>query len=276
MSKIYHYTSIEILALILSSHKIRFTRLDLLDDMLECEAFPQEAIFLAQSIYASSWTRDSEENIPLWKMYSSIDKGIRIAMPEDLFNHYIIEPFSCSNHGISKRLISPFTKEQLLYNGEYLITNIFNKERHDFFKDVTYINDVKSFYQNSIHMLQNSQTGLCDIRIENYWDFGKYKEKKWEFQKESRFVLFTKKLLSLSHPLINENIQKQFDPEAFSHIMPNDKKYIDVEISDEAFKQMEITLPPCITPGYRIIVESLIKQYNPTAIIHNSTLKLRK
>ena len=58
--------------------------------------------------------------------------------------------------------------------------------------------------------------------------------------------------------------------------MPNDKKYIDVEISDEAFKQMEITLPPCITPGYRIIVESLIKQYNPTAIIHNSTLKLRK
>lgn len=276
MNKIYHYTNIEVLALILSSKKIRFTRLDLLDDMLESDAFPPESIFLAQSIYASSWTKDPEENIPLWKMYSSVDKGIRITMPEDPFNHYIIEPFSCKNHGLRMRLISPFTKEQLYYNGEYTILNIFNKEKKDFFKDVTYINDVKSFYKNSIIHKKNPITGESYIHIKENCDLGKFKEKKWEFQKESRFVLYTKKLLPLSHPFINGNIHKQYDPQAQEIIMPNDKKYIDVEFSDEAFKQMEITLPPCITPGNRIIVEALIKQYNPSAIIHNSCLKIRK
>lgn len=276
MNKIYHYTNIEVLALILSSRKIRFTRLDLLDDMLESDAFPPEVVFLAQSIYASSWTKDSEENIPLWKMYSSIDKGIRIAMPEDPFNHYTIEPFSCHNHGLGLRLSSPFTKEQLFYNGEYTVINIFDKQKKDFFKDVTYINDVKSFYKNSINHQMNPMTGESQIMIKNFWDFGKYKEKKWEFQKESRFVLFTRKVLPLSHPLINGDVMKQYNKEAQKFVMPNDNKYIDVEFSEEAFKQMEITLPPCITPGNKIIVESLIKRYNPSAAIYNSVLKLRK
>lgn len=270
--KIYHYTNIGSLALILSSKKIRFTRLDMLDDMLESESFPSEAIFFAKRFFVSSWTKDSEENIALWKMYSSVDNGIRITMPIDPFNHYTIKAFAERNHGITKDIISPLTKEEYFYNGKYVINNIFSEKKHDFFKDVVYIDDVKGFYKSSI--VRREHTTIVD----NLWDFGKFKEKKWSFQKESRFVLMASPLLPLSHPLVNGDVMKQYDtiPYGLASHMDQNVECIDVAFSDSAFSNMEITLPPCINSANRIIVQALLNQYNPSAIIHESTLKLRK
>ena len=48
--------------------------------------------------------------------------------------------------------------------------------------------------------------------------------------------------------------------------------YYDLKLDDDAFSHMEITLSPKISPGYRLIVNSLIEKYNPTAQIYNSSL----
>ena len=60
---IHHYTNIESLALILKSKKIRFNRLDRMDDLEEGRVEAQ-GIPVAKYTYVSCWTEDEEESIP--------------------------------------------------------------------------------------------------------------------------------------------------------------------------------------------------------------------
>ena len=88
MAKIYHYTTIETLALILKHHTIRFNRLDQVDDMEE-SLYPSGPINLNLSkyVYVSCWTKSKEENLALWKMYAGY-RGIRISLDETMFVSY--------------------------------------------------------------------------------------------------------------------------------------------------------------------------------------------
>ena len=60
---LYHYTTIDTLALILKNKTIRFNRLDKVDDVEE-DAF-SNGVHLGQYIFVSCWTKNSEESIPL-------------------------------------------------------------------------------------------------------------------------------------------------------------------------------------------------------------------
>lgn len=78
--KIYHYTSIETLALILHSKKIRFNRLDRVDDVEEsCYGSGPTNARLGMYSFVSCWTKDVMENLSLWKMYTGY-KGVRIGI----------------------------------------------------------------------------------------------------------------------------------------------------------------------------------------------------
>ncbi len=80
---IYHYTSIETLALILDTKKIRFTRLDLVNDPEE--ALNEENIDIRKNIMVSCWTKESEENIPMWHMYTNKNgSGVRIGVEDEI------------------------------------------------------------------------------------------------------------------------------------------------------------------------------------------------
>ena len=48
--------------------------------------------------------------------------------------------------------------------------------------------------------------------------------------------------------------------------------YYDMYISDEAFEDMEVTLSPRISGGSKIIVQSLVEKYNPSAKLTESSL----
>ncbi len=80
---LYHYTSVETLLLILKNKTIRFSRLDCLNDPLEGTHLKFK--YLNENIYASSWTSEANESLPMWKIYSNL-KGVRIKMPIDLFS----------------------------------------------------------------------------------------------------------------------------------------------------------------------------------------------
>ncbi|MFC2170833.1 hypothetical protein ACFLQJ_02525, partial [Calditrichota bacterium] len=81
---IYHYTSIETLALILESKKIRFNRLDIVMDPEEGSNI--EDIDISKNVMVSCWTAESNENIPMWVMYTGpkLD-GVRICAPSNVF-----------------------------------------------------------------------------------------------------------------------------------------------------------------------------------------------
>lgn len=83
---LYHYTSLSTLALILENRTIRFTRLDKLDDPQECRtAAPRN---IAKTRFASCWTNDARESIPMWREYAGVDCGVRIELTSDPFKRY--------------------------------------------------------------------------------------------------------------------------------------------------------------------------------------------
>jgi hypothetical protein len=82
-NRLFHYTSLETLALILAAKKLKFTLLSELNDPLEGKTpdFQQAE----RMIYSSSWTANSSDTLPMWKMYSDLC-GVRISLPPDMFD----------------------------------------------------------------------------------------------------------------------------------------------------------------------------------------------
>lgn len=261
--KIHHYTTIESLALILGSKKIRFSRIDFLDDIKEVDGFDNLFCKFDKSIFISSWTDDDEENIPLWKMYASVTNGVRISMPQDMFKKNFIPRVIERNHGMNKDLNSPFTKEETFYNGKYMIINIFDLNRGDFYKKIEYVDNWKELYESVITETGNRAEIKC------LWDLGKYKSKKWNFQKEVRFSIYTKTL----NPAYSHDPFRQYDADNVTQWFENPDKYIDVPLANESYKNMQITLAPCVSDAQRIIVKALIQAYGLVNQFKESELK---
>lgn len=127
---LFHYTSIETLALILKNKTIRFNRLDCVDDLEESMygSGPND-IKLGQYQFVSCWTKDSEENLALWKMYTN-NKGIRICLDSDMFKKYQI---------LESKDISYFEKP-MAFGEDYMLTPVMNIAQ---LYDVQYVSDVK-------------------------------------------------------------------------------------------------------------------------------------
>ncbi|PHQ28043.1 DUF2971 domain-containing protein [Leeuwenhoekiella nanhaiensis] len=151
---IYHYTTIETLALILKSGKIRFNSINRLDDLTE----PLSKDFgnIGSLILVSCWTDIGEESIAQWNLYSKNGTGCRIELPSDLFTR---------NMGQKTDKYFATDKELSLL---YPVNNLFRIE-----------------YKSSIE--------LKNIRKEDKFDFseiGKTKNNQWAFQSEWRFILY--------------------------------------------------------------------------------------
>ncbi|NOQ27821.1 MAG: hypothetical protein GQ564_20865 [Bacteroidales bacterium] len=87
-SFLYHYTSIETLAMILSSKKIKFNSLNNVDDLNEGKSIDYKHI--GGYFFISCWTSFAEESLPFWNMYTPSMKGVRIKMPSNLFQCNLI------------------------------------------------------------------------------------------------------------------------------------------------------------------------------------------
>ena len=83
---LYHYTSVESLALILENSTIRLNSLDRMDDLQEKET--KDLKGLGSFCYVSSWTDDHSEQIPMWKMYTDLKAGVRIRLKTLPFKTY--------------------------------------------------------------------------------------------------------------------------------------------------------------------------------------------
>ena len=87
--KIYHYTNLESLALILKNKTIRFNRLDKVDDIEEGNA-ESYGVRFCKYVFVSCWTENPIESIPLWKIYSGEFGGVRISVEQEMFQEYVI------------------------------------------------------------------------------------------------------------------------------------------------------------------------------------------
>ena len=264
--KIYHYTNLESLALILKNRTIRFNRLDKVDDIEEGNA-ESLGVRFCKYVFVSCWTENSEETIPLWKMYGGDFGGVRISMEYNMFQEYNVSDL---NFGGLKSQGSINTKihPQDMINPDFFILPILEYNNDLFYRQIKYVDNVFQYTKDAIQ-ITNIENGRADMTMQMK-PFGYYKNKRWEFQNESRFVLYIfpfNPLLEGANPEISSIATQSLinnKPLSFYHY--------DMHLKDNAFDNMEITLSPSTTEAQRIIIQSIIDKYAPKARINNSTL----
>ncbi len=261
---LYHYTTIDTLALILKTRKIRFSRLDSLDDLSECNS--KEGKHVGRTIFVSCWTSDEKENIPLWKMYAGLD-GIRLKLPVKWFNEYKIDGL----RGKSKRLFrerlhmdialpysGPIAPDKLL-DEKFAIMPNFSPNEFPF--KVEYTNDTDKLLPRTIFKDGRSVTiGLEEI--------GKYKSTYWEFQKEYRYMLH---IMPIKPP--------KADGASILDVFPTDLKSNEypiseysIEVSESALVNMDIVMGPKCSESKSLILSALLEKYAPTSTLSTSDL----
>ena len=269
---IYHYTSIESLALILKTRKLRFTRLDGVDDVREAQA--HAGIDFGKFFFVSCWTQEVEESIPQWSMYSREMQGVRLELPEFPFSSEPLRP-KPGWGGVEWQgdLLSPLPFEAL-WGSSYFIVPMFLKAEH-FSGPVEYVPSVSEVYARSIHR-EVHPDGRVNLKIDGLPLLPRRKSNEWFFQKEYRFSLFA--LPSLPVPPLGpgapeffSNVGQHMSNSFINNVDPG-ITHVDISLSEDALRRLVIRTGPLATSGGQACVEALVARFAPEARIETSAL----
>ncbi|MBQ6217674.1 MAG: DUF2971 domain-containing protein [Erysipelotrichaceae bacterium] len=268
---LYHYTSLENLALILKNRTIRFSPLSKVDDLQESRS--KDLKNIGRFVFVSCWTDENKESIPMWKMYGSMESGVRVGLPK---NPFVRQKTTKSDlekifgHIQFKNELDGEESIDTLINMAYLVENSIYSPEMLHKKDI--LNRIN--YTDKINLLEPKTVfSDCERTLLDFEEIGIYKNMYWEFQKEWRYLIhiYPLKLTSdaeLNYKRLYEVIDKLKRDELISPI-----DHYDFEISPEAYKKMIITKSPRLSPGNEILLSSLVDKYNSDAFVAESVLK---
>lgn len=264
--RIYHYTNLESLALILKNKTIRFNRLDKVDDLEEGNV-ESLGVKFCKYVFVSCWTETEEESIPLWKLYGGEYGGIRISLEQKMFKEYVVSDLKIGNMQSKGVVLSKIPPQDMINPAFYFIP-IQDYENDMFYRHVRYVDNITSFTKDAIR-IDNIHGDRGDMHVTTKI-FGYYKNIRWQFQDEVRFVLCALPI----NPMLEGG-----NPEISSIVMQSllgNKSlpfhYYDMSLKDDAFDNLEITLSPSATEAQKLIVQALIEKYAPNAKLKESAL----
>lgn len=250
---LYHYTSIETLALILKHSKLRFSRLDTVNDPSEAETV--DLPNASSLVFVSCWTAEKCDSIPMWRMYTPNMQGVRIELPPNPF---------------SGRKEIYFTEDSgfwQLLDGQFDITH----NNSDIGISTSLITDPnKIFYtDNPSERIITCRTTEPDKHLRLH-DLGLKKSTNWEFEKEWRYKI----LATFSE--IRENTG---DEKAHLYRHPEkitlNEMYLDAPLDKDVLREMNVMLSPCCTEAQGEIVNALLKQYGHRGTCMRSSIRYR-
>ena len=191
--KIYHYTTIDVLALILKNRTIRFNRLDNgLDDLQEGSS--SCGVKVGNYGFVSCWTENQEESIPLWKMYTDNGLGVRIALEKDMFKDYnypdVVKIGDIMFNAKETGWQQTKTPIEDMFNQKYMVFTLLSSECDNcsFYRKIDYVDDVEEKMKKCV-TIENVTHNLNRIYVK-FANIGRYKHKRWAFEEETRFFLF--------------------------------------------------------------------------------------
>lgn len=266
---LYHYTSVDSLALILKNRTIRLNPLDKMDDLQEQKT--SDIQNFGKFFFVSSWTNDETESIPMWKMYTDTKSGVRIKLRKNPFKRV-----STTGADFIKTLgyvptdegTVSFTQDTFLNLAELMSLGVYCPQawNGDIIHEIIYTTD-KKLLEPQVIEINDKGTSI------SYEKLGRYKNEHWRFQKEWRYLM---SFMPMDFRLSPEEMYKKFTETAKKIIAGTATlpiSYYDLPIDDCCFEEMEITPSPQMNAGYRVLLEDLVEKYNPRAVIKESELK---
>lgn len=244
-----------------------------MDDLQE--QMSQDKQNFGKFTFVSSWTNDETESIPMWRMYTPKQRGVRIKLPVNPFVEYqalakdVEKIFQIKFDGdkntpVPFKTIVPLEK---MFSGDFLIANY---SIDKILSKVEYVDDEQLLNPT---LVEQNRDGSINVSL---GDLGKYKNKYWEFQQEWRYKL-------MFYPasvkrMVGEHFKGQNIEIAtlIQNIMNGQAALpfnsFDLEIRNECFEDMTVMLAPDISESSKIFVELLVKEYNPKCQIEQSIL----
>ena len=268
--KIYHYTTIDSLAMILSSRSIKFNRLDKVDDMEE--RAESKSVRLWQYMFVSCWTENAEESIPLWRMYSGNSHGVRIGMDADMFEDNVVGGSNVPQGIPHKGFWIGKIPAQDLFRRDYFVLPAAVKQKGNggdtlFYCHVDYVDDVNKKTKDAYELTMTDDTHASSTVA--FGEIGKYKNRRWAFQEESRFRL----VIMPFNPILSDPDQAgSIALNAIHNNVPVPISEYFLKLRQESLDNIEITLHPNATESDRVIVEALCAKYAQSAVIKSSEL----
>jgi hypothetical protein len=239
---IHHYTSVETLACILETKKLRLNNLNDVNDLEEGQT--KDFGRIGQHFFVSCWTLEPEESIPLWQLYAGLN-GVRLTLP----------------HTFAGKPNPKAFQKKININDSYFLMDLWDDK-------IKYTEDEALIYPK---VLNNGEI------FNGFSKIGRYKRKAWKFEKEWRIMRLGIKIMDDYNRTKEQQQLLQIDKEGYilGIYKDNPYKFHDIKIFEDQFKKMEILLGPIIGYGNEIIVKDLIEKYNPSATIERSHLKIK-
>lgn len=163
MERICHYTSFSTLKLIIENKTIRLNSLKNVDDCQE--AYTKDFGDQSAYFFASCWTYDSNENLPLWSMYVKDRFAVRLEIDVNFLEFNINKKHQITNHTSRNAFCYPIFRD----GGKPVPISKID------YRDDPYISVCENL--------------LGFISKDYIKSFGIIKKKIWDFQKECRFLL---------------------------------------------------------------------------------------
>lgn len=265
---LYHYTSLESLALILKNRTIRLNPLDKMDDIQEQKTADIENI--GKFVFVSSWTDDVVESIPMWKMYTDPRCGVRIKLRKNPFLKHgtrgsdfeKVLGATLEDEKSRTTVMDTFLDLTAMLEGGYVSPQGWSG---DILTKIEYTNDLDKL-EPSVGSCENGKNRIALGLL------GKYKNTHWRFQNEWRYIMDFVPMNFSSNP---QQIARYFSQTVLkmsTGIAEPPFRYYDLDIDPKYFEEMEITCSPQMSAGNRTILETLVERYNPNATILESEL----
>lgn len=269
---IYHYTSISSLVQILENKNLKFNNLTRCDDL--DEAVSADLGRVGRYVFVSSWTRESEESIPMWSQYSGNMSGVRIGMRE-----YPFKRRRYNNIG-SEGAFDTYLDFDKYYNENKMA---FAANQPQLF-DVEYTEDDIKIYPN---ILSEGQEGDLDRLIHgqpskvtlSFESVGKYKRTCWAFQRECRYKIFGTPIGLQDMNGIDEKTFLARQSETYRRM--TDETYIPeyqalfVDLDDKAIQNMEIVFGPRMDESEKILLRNYLETKGLSNNYKDSTLMIQ-
>lgn len=265
---LYHYTSLESLALILKNRTIRLNPLDKMDDIQEQKTADIENI--GKFVFVSSWTDDVVESIPMWKMYTDPRCGVRIKLRKNPFLKHgtrgsdfeKVLGATLEDEKSRTTVMDTFLDLTAMLEGGYVSPQWWSG---DILTKIEYTNDLDKL-EPSVGSCENGKNRI-DLGL-----LGKYKNTHWRFQNEWRYIMDFVPMNFSSNPQQIARYFSQTVLQMSTGIAEPPFRYYDLDIDPKYFEEMEITCSPQMSAGNRTILETLVERYNPNATILESEL----